>query len=148
MRCHYGSVSMQETLCRAIMSDLFNVMYGYQFVNLCQILPETNALPVYKNFETLHSINTTTKNNNNPFQTKQSDERRRNFTYKIITSPSLSTPYIRKGELIHLVQTAFYTNSRRKKEKTTNCDKKRTKDFVVNTICAIDLFFVIIIYCE
>ena len=129
MRCHYGSVSMQETLCRAIMSDLFNVMYGYQFVNLCQILPETNALPVYKNFETLHSINTiTTKNNNNSFQTKQSDERRRNFTYKIITSPSLSLfPISEKGNLSIQCRQHFIPIPDEKKKKTTNCDKKEPK---------------------
>ena len=144
MRCHYGSVSMQKTLCRAIMSDLFNVMYGYQFVNLCQILPETNALPVYKNFETLHSINTITKNNNNSFQQQNSLMNEEEILpTKLLPHPLSLSPISEKGSLSIQCRQHFIPipDEKRKKQLTVTKKEPKTQSLIpsVQLICSLSL---------
>ena len=68
---------------------------------------------------------------------------------KLLPHPlSLCSLYQKRGTYPFSVDSILYQFQTKNEKKTTNRDKKRTKDFVVNTICAIDLFFVIIIYCE
>jgi len=74
------------------------------FAKYCQNT-QNNALPVYKYFETLHSIiNTTTKTNNKENNSLMKEEE--NLPTKFITSPSFShspfIPYLKKGSMLSI----------------------------------------------